>query len=149
VEKTAVTTPENARNPEQQKIIQGFLDRGEDPFDRKNIESIGNIIVAENKFWYCIINKWPLENAEKHLVIVSKKPVTHISELEPVDGITLLSLQQRVIEEYRLLSGAWCMRFGDSTVSGATCTRLHGHLMMPEDQKTVTFYIGKSIKKPQ
>lgn len=143
---TEATYPENARNNEQRKIIQDFLNRGEDPFSRENIETIGNKVIAENEFWYCIKNKWPLENSKDHFVIICKKPIQHISELVPTDALSLLSLQQRIIQMYNLSSGAWCMRYGNPKNSGATCTRLHGHIICPQDQKMVSFNIGKFKK---
>lgn len=143
---TESTNPDNARNPEQKKIIQNFLDRGEDPFSRENIESIGNKVIAENEFWYCIPNKWPLENSKNHLVIICKRPIQHLSEIFPTEALGLLSIQQRIISKYNLLSGAWCMRYGDSKISGATCTRLHGHIICPEEEKMVSFNIGKFKK---
>lgn len=143
------TTPVNARNKHQQTIIQDFLERGEDPFDRDNILKIHdgngnyNQIVTENLHWYAIKNLWPLPHSENHLVIICKRAVATISELTPPEASTLLEIQTELIKKFSISGGAFCMRFGDPIISGTTCTRLHGHIIKPKIEETVEFYVGQ------
>lgn len=137
------TTPDNARNHEQREIIEKFLKEKKDPFDRNNILKIpGNKIVAENKFWYVLKNKWPYLGSKHHFVIICKRNIKKISEMTDVENTSLFRIQKKMLHEKNIHSGAWCMRFGDPKISGTTVTRLHGHIIMPKKNNCGVFYIG-------
>lgn len=146
------TTPTNSRNLEQKNIIQQFLDEGKDPFDRKNIEEIysekdgikkHNQVISENEYWYAIPNLWPYKGSKQHLVIICKRNIVTITQITPVEAIALQAIQEELVENFSIVGGAFCMRFGDSFTAGTTCTRLHGHLITPEENETVNFFVGQ------
>lgn len=144
IEPTPVTTPDNARNEDQKRIIQEFLEKGEDPFKYENFITIpGNEIVKVTPDWYAFKNQWPYKGAEHHVTIVSKRNIATIEKLLKSEVISLYTLQAQLIEEFGIKGGAFCMRFGDPILSGTTVTRLHGHLFGPHKDETITFHIGQ------
>lgn len=141
------TTPGNARNDELKAILKRFQEEGKDPFERENIEELGNTVIMENDYWYAIPNQWPYTNAEKHFVVICKRSIQDIFELNQEEVIALKNIQSAIIKKYEISGGAFCMRFGNPQLSGTTCTRLHGHILTPKVDQLVTFPIGKFKKK--
>ena len=58
----------HARTADQQKIMEGILERGECPFARNLPE--GNEIIRKTSYWFLMPNMWPYENTKVHLVAV-------------------------------------------------------------------------------
>ena len=141
------TTPSNARNDELKAILEKFKTEGKDPFDRENIEALGNKVIIENEDWYVIKNQWPFQNAKRHFVIICKHSIQNIVELSRKALLNLQKIQSELIVRYKIYGGAFCMRFGNPELSGTTCTRLHGHLLTPKENELVTFPIGKFKQK--
>jgi diadenosine tetraphosphate (Ap4A) HIT family hydrolase len=143
------TTPDNARNKDQQNIIKDFLDRGEDPFSPENIvkihdnQGVYNKIIYENNEWYVIKNLWPLVNSKDHFVVICKRPIKTITQMNNKEVAALFEAQSWVIKTHAIKGGAFCMRFGNPKISGTTCTRLHGHILSPQKSTTVEFYVGQ------
>lgn len=147
------TTPTNARNPIQRKIIQEFLEKGEDPFDRKNIEQIYdedehgnkkyNQVIAQNDSWYAIPCLWPLKNASNHFIIIAmRNGIISPNELTNTERKEFFDICKRISKTYGIDTGAICMRFGIPTAAGTTVTHLHAHLISPEGFDSVSFHIG-------
>lgn len=145
---TKNVTPTNARNLEQKRILEEFQKTGKDPFDRDNVEKIGNTVIFENKHWYAMKNKWPYKGSKHHIVVVCKRSILDLSEQTLEELKFLQQIQSQVINHYNITGGCFCMRFGDPKKSGTTCTRLHGHILVPKRNQLITFPIGK-FKKPE
>ncbi len=141
------TTPDNARNAELKAILERFKKERKDPFDRENIEALGNEVIMENKHWYVIPNQWPYTNAKHHFVIICKRKIQNIVQMSQLEINALQYIQSEIIEKYNITGGAFCMRFGNPKLSGTTCTRLHGHILNPKRSKLVTFPIGIKQKE--
>lgn len=143
------TTPNNSRNETQKNIIQDFKEQGADPFDRKIVETIHNEhnvynkIIFETEHFYVMPCLWPLKGSSKHIMIISQRnDVKSITDLSIVEFNDLIEVQQKIIRSFDIQGGAFCMRFGDPKISGTTVTHLHGHIIVPDDDKIVRFHVG-------
>jgi diadenosine tetraphosphate (Ap4A) HIT family hydrolase len=136
----STTTPDNARNLEQKAIIEKLLTDGKDPFDRSNIESLGNSVIFENPHWYAFKNRWPLAGASTAIVIACMRNIKEMADLTRSEIMSLFEIIQTVslIEEVDDFS--FCMRFGEPKICGTTVTHLHGHLLAANQD--VDFCIG-------
>lgn len=147
------TTPTNARNSVQKRIIEEFLKRNEDPFDRKNIEQIYdedeagnktyNKVIAQNNSWYVIPNLWPLKNSDDHFVVIAmRNNITSPTELTETEKIEFFEICKQIVKDYLIEGGAICMRFGTPAAAGTTVTHLHAHMITPQNSESVSFHIG-------
>lgn len=147
--KKPTTTPDNARNPHQRKIIEDFLAQGKDPFSRENVEKIHdgngnyNQITYEHPDWYTMPCLWPLKKSSTHqMVILQRNDVSSLEQLVQGEFSSLLQTILHLKNQHRLTAGAFCMRFGKPTVAGTTVTHLHGHLISAIPDETVAFHVG-------
>ncbi len=75
-------------------------------------------------------------------MIVAVGPVYKIEDISPEMWLDLQQIWQRLVKEYDVTGGGICVRFGDPAKSGASLTRLHVHIIMPQDGEKVRFPIG-------
>ena len=135
--------PPNSREQEQLDIMMRDEYSDKDPLDPKYIE---NDIAFETDYWSVSWNKYPYEGAKKHFLIVIKQPVYDLVDLTPEMWFDLQTVLVRLKNEYGVVGGAFCMRYGDPALSGASLKRLHAHAILPDDGCKVAFKIGGKRK---
>lgn len=146
--------PPNSREQEQLDIMMKDEYVGKDPLDPKYIE---NDIAFETDFWSVSWNKFPYDGAKKQFLIVIKQPVYDMADLSPEMWLDLQGVLAKLKNDFGVIGGAFCMRYGDPALSGASLKRLHAHAILPDDGCKVSFKVGgKSrlkehlvIKKPE
>lgn len=131
--------PPNARHQEQLDIMLRMEAADKDPMAPEYIEQE---ILFMTDYWHVSKNRFPYEGAEQQFLIVARGPVYEIGEISPEMWLDLQKIWQRLVKEYNIAGGGICMRFGDPAKSGASLTRLHAHIIMPEDGEKVRFPIG-------
>ena len=131
--------PNNARNQEQLDIMLNMEAADKDPMAP---EYIDQKILFTTDFWHISENRFPYENAEKQFLIVAKNPVYQMADISPAMWVDLQQIWQKLAHDYQLDGGAICMRFGNPAKSGATLTRVHAHIIMPELNQKVKFTVG-------
>ncbi len=131
--------PPNARGQEQLDIMVNLENNGLDPLDP---EVIDQEILFSTDYWYISKNRFPYEGVEQQFLIVSLYPIYKIEDMSGEMWMDLQNVWIRLKEEYNVSGGALGFRFGNPSLSGASLTRLHCHLIMPKIDEKIKFSIG-------
>jgi diadenosine tetraphosphate (Ap4A) HIT family hydrolase len=142
----------NARKKRQIKVMKEIIAQGCCPFCKEHLFKFHEKpIIKEGKFWLLTQNQWPYNNVQVQFLIISKKHIENISEVEPEASAELMKLAAWAMKKYRIKGGAICMRFGSTKHSGATVKHLHAQLIEPDlnrlNYKPIRFYIGSKTEK--
>lgn len=137
--------PPNARNQEQLDIMINREFNNEDPLDPNVIDQE---ILFTTDYWYVSKNRFPHQGSGTQFLIVALNPVYNIYDMNDEMWNDLMFVWQKISKDYNIPGGAFCFRYGDPALSGASLKRLHAHLIMPEEEK-VRFPIGghKTLKR--
>lgn len=138
--------PPNARGQEQLDIMLDMEAQDKDPM---SLEYIDQEILFQTEYWHVSNNRFPYEGAEKQFLIVAMGPVYKLEDVSPEMWLDLQKVWRRLIDEYCLEGGALVFRFGDFARSGASLTRVHCHIIQPEEGTKVRPAIGgrKELKE--
>lgn len=134
--------PPNARDQEQLDIMLKMEAAGKDPMAVENVDQNAQKILFQTEYWHVSENRYPRAGSKISFLVVAVGPVYEIEEISPEMWLDLQKIWQRLVKEYNIAGGGICMRFGDPAKSGASLTRLHAHIIMPEDGEKVRFPIG-------
>ncbi|MEK7629209.1 MAG: hypothetical protein AAB394_01650 [Patescibacteria group bacterium] len=121
----------HARTADQQKIMEGILERGECPFCPGNLPE-GNEIIRKTSYWFLMPNMWPYENTKVHLVAVHITHVERLEDIYPHEWSDLFQMLMWAEQRFDIQSGSIGIRFGDPRINRATVRHLHVHLIVPE-----------------
>jgi len=135
----------NARSEKYAQQLQQIIDNGDDPFSMEYIQKYHpKPILKIGKYWYVTEIQDPYENAKQHFLIISNTFVETFKDMSDEAFSELRKLNEEVCEEYGITGGALCMRFGETSITGATVKRLHAHLIATDIEKgTVKFPVGR------
>ena len=132
----------NTRTPEQRRVYEKIEQEGIDPFEFEHFRKHHpHPIVFENQNWFLTHNAFPYQGMSLHLLLVHKTFITSIEQITPESWLDFSALIQFATQEFKLTSGGFFMRFGDTTKTGGTVTHLHAHIMVtdgePEDRRSM------------
>lgn len=131
--------PPNTRHQEQLDIMMRDEYQDRDSFAPEYLE---NKTLFVTEYWDVSENKFPYEGADKQFIIIARQPVYDMADLTPEMWQEFQVIIDRLTKEYDLKGGAFCMRYGDPSRSGASMKRLHAHVIMPAANTKVKFSIG-------
>ena len=131
--------PPNARNQTQLDIMVEQEMNGNDPLAP---DVVDQEILFSTNHWYVSRNRFPYEGVEYQFLIASYNQVYRIEDMSPEMWNELINIWLKLTIEYNIPGGALCFRFGDPSLSGASLTRLHSHLIMPKAGNKARFPIG-------
>lgn len=134
--------PPNARDQEQLDIMLNMEAQDKDPMALENVDQDAQKILFQTDYWHVSENRYPRAGSKISFLIVAIGPVYEIEDITPEMWLDLQKIWQKLVKEYGISGGGICMRFGDPAKSGASLTRLHAHIIMPEDGEKVRFPIG-------
>lgn len=134
--------PPNARDQEQLDIMLNMEAAGKDPMALENVDQDAQKILFQTDYWHVSENRYPRAGSKISFLIVAIGPVYEIEDISPEMWLDLQKIWQKLVKEYKIAGGGICMRFGDPAKSGASLTRLHAHIIMPQDGEKVRFPIG-------
>jgi diadenosine tetraphosphate (Ap4A) HIT family hydrolase len=89
-------------------------------------------ILEDDGKWFITENSHPYEAAQHHLLIIPKRHIELLSELETEDLESILALSNWATREFDIRGGGLTMRFGETLFTGATVKHLHAHLIVPK-----------------
>lgn len=128
---------ENSRTDDQRDVMEQISKDGVCPFCRENFETYhSKPILFETEHWVVTENAWPYEHTKEHYLLVAKEHVTHVSALKLEAWQNLYECIARLEKEESLERGTLLMRFGDSTITGATVDHLHAQIVVGESKGT-------------
>ncbi len=120
----------NARKDEQIQVMQKIINDGVCPFCRENIEKYhSKPILFETKSWIVTENAWPYENTQKHILLISQRHIKTVDELTDEEWLDVKEIQKNIKQNFNLKSASILGRLGDPTLSGATVSHLHLHII--------------------
>lgn len=134
--------PPNARDQEQLDIMLNMEAAGKDPLALENVDQDAQKVLFQTEYWYVSENRYPRAGSKISFLVMAAQPVYEIEDISPEMWLDLQKIWQKLVKEYKITGGGICMRFGDPAKSGASLTRLHAHIIMPEDGEKVRFPIG-------
>lgn len=138
--------PPNARDQEQLDIMLEMEAAGKDPLALENVDQDAQKILFTTEYWHVSENRYPRAGSEISFLVMAMGPVYEIEDISPEMWLDLQKIWQRLVKEYKIAGGGICMRFGDPAKSGASLTRLHAHIIMPQDGEKVRFPIGGRVE---
>lgn len=117
---------DNARLKEQKSVMQRILKQKICPFCTENFRKFHKEpILKDTKSWVLTTNQWPYKNTKIHLLVIHKKHIERVEEMDKTAGEELIGLIQWAEKEYSIRGGGVAMRFGDIRVNGGTIAHLH------------------------
>ncbi len=121
---------ENARVKEQRKIMEAIKKGEYCPFCPEYYNGAKlEPVIRQGKYWHLRKNRWPYKNTRVHLIIILNQHAENLSEISPEAAQEFFELAQWAEQEYQILGGGLCLRFGDIEINGATVLHLHAHLI--------------------
>jgi len=123
----------NSREKDQTEVMQKIADQAHCPFCEENLRLYHKKpIIKESLYWLVTENQWPYKHTKHHFLLIYKKHVTKLEELETAAGGELFDLIKELEKEYQFEGGGFAMRFGDTDFSGGTVNHLHVQLVVPD-----------------
>jgi len=140
----------NVRPGPFKKVYEEIEQEGIDPFDREEFcKRHPHPILFENDNWFVSHNAVPYEGAGLHLLFIHKEFITSIEQISPQGLTDLWNLIKITQKEFGFESGAFIMRFGDTTQTGASVTHLHAHIIVAQKEEGERKVIHPRIFKPE
>ena len=127
----------NARDPKMIEWYEKLAEEGIDPFSIEHFKKVHpNPIISENENWFLTTNAVPYSGCKHHFLIVSKQFATKLSDLTRVAWVDFYDLIYELEKSEDLDGHALFMRMGDTRKTGASVTRIHAHLIVPEENES-------------
>jgi diadenosine tetraphosphate (Ap4A) HIT family hydrolase len=135
----------NAHGEAYTAYLQQLLDRGIDPFSLESmLETQPELMLKIGKYWFVTNNKFPYAKTRTHLLFITVEYAESFSDIPSEAFAELAALQEEFIKQYSIKGGCVCMRFGDTSQTGATVKHLHAQLIEAEEGAGgVEFPIGR------
>lgn len=87
-------------------------------------------VLKKGKHWILTENFTPYPGTTSHLLIVSKKHVTHFKDLAPAAFPELFSILKPELKKRGIQGGGLFMRFGDTDYNFSSVPHLHAQLVV-------------------
>lgn len=109
----------------------------------------GDLLHA-GEFVNLVRNQFPYEQAALHYLLIPKRHVTTLAELDIPEFQEMLEIAQAVEQNENLQGGGLAMRFGNPELTGATVSHLHMHLLVADENigpndKPLKFRLSRRI----
>lgn len=91
-----------------------------------------NPIIKEGALWTLTTNMYPYKNAKYHFLLILKSHKTDTKELSKEEWSELHEHINWLTETNNIPGGSFMMRCGDTSMTGASVTHLHAHLITPD-----------------
>ncbi len=139
--KKIFVNPSNAKRPDDNKgvyakTIEEIEKNNVCPFCFNNLSKYHKKpIIKENDGWLLTENMYPYKGTKIHLLLIHKRHITSIEEVSSKDWSLLQEIITFSIKEFNIKGGSFFIRFGNSTVTGATVSHLHAQLVVRDLEK--------------
>ncbi len=131
-EEKKFVVPAHSRTQEQADVLKRIEKSHECPFCEKNLQKEHKLPFLKNgRHWILTLNQWPYDGSEHHFLLISKKHVQQIGDLDAGAGNELIELVSSLEDSFSLKSGGLAIRFGDPHLNGGTVHHLHAHVIFP------------------
>jgi diadenosine tetraphosphate (Ap4A) HIT family hydrolase len=104
-----------------------------------------NHILHENESWMIWQSAFPQAHQDLHLIIPSKRHVSHFHELTKKEFLDLHEMLHWANENFSLPGGGLALRFGDPRRNAASVPHhLHWNIQIPSGDGAVSIVLAKS-----
>lgn len=125
--RNASLVPRDGYEQTLRRIEQG----GYCPFCEEHfLKSHQQPILITSDHWLVTPNNWPYEGSVHHLVFIARAHVEKMEDLSPEAWGDLHNVHRQIVETKGLTGGTLFLRSGDMTLTGATVSHLHAHLVV-------------------
>ncbi|HVN26385.1 MAG TPA: hypothetical protein VMT99_01900 [Candidatus Paceibacterota bacterium] len=112
------------------EVIRAISKDGVCPFCPENLVRYHkNPILREGAFWLLTDNMYPYEGAKHHALLIHKRHIGDLRELEPGAWDELHRFVADLADERHIPGGTLIMRFGDTRYTGASVSHLHANVV--------------------
>ncbi len=125
----------NTREVEQRLIMEELAVTGEcflcqDVIARitRKHPGVASLPIHEGKHWFIKNNDFPYQGTKLHILIVPKRHVTKIEDLEVWEFVELKEMVVWVNTTYGVQGASMFIRYGDMSYTGATLAHIHFHI---------------------
>ena len=117
-------------------VIAKIKEDGVCPFCEKNLPNYHKKpILKKGKYWLLTDNMYPYEGAKYHLLFVHREHIDHLRKMTTEAWAELYELVEEAIKERNIKGGAFLMRFGETSYTGASVTHLHANLIVADPSR--------------
>jgi ATP adenylyltransferase len=120
----------HARTEEQRTLMARIHKDGVCPFCWEHFEQYHPKPIEDKTDWWLVTeNVSPYEGTSLHLLFVYKEHVVLPTEVTRDGWADLHAVMQRALTRHEKQFGAFFMRFGEMSATGASVAHLHAHLI--------------------
>lgn len=120
----------HARTDFQKKVMEQIKRDKVCPFCEKHFLTYHTKpIIKRGKYWLLTENFQPYEGSKHHLLLVSRKHITHFEALSSAAQAELFSLTASELKARKIVGGTLLMRFGDTDYTGGSVEHLHAQVI--------------------
>lgn len=120
----------NAREPEQREKMERHKEKGVCHFCPDGFVEHTSPVIYQTTTWFIIGNDYPYAGAAHHYLIVSRRHVISIKELELIEFSGLMLAITWLQQHLNVAGYSIIIRNGKMTVTGATLDHLHIHFVV-------------------
>ncbi len=115
------------------KVIEKIQQDAVCPFCPDQLENYHkNPTLKEGAFWTLTTNMYPYKNAKHHFLLILKAHKIDTKELSNEEWTELHNHINWLVDMHDIPGGSFMMRCGDTSMTGASVTHLHAHLITPD-----------------
>jgi diadenosine tetraphosphate (Ap4A) HIT family hydrolase len=120
----------HARTTFQKKVMERIARDNVCPFCQEHfLKYHTKPIITEGQYWLLTENFQPYKGSKHHILLVSKKHVTHFNQLKSGAFLELFLLLEKELKKRKIDGGTILMRFGNTDYTGGTVEHLHAQLV--------------------
>jgi diadenosine tetraphosphate (Ap4A) HIT family hydrolase len=120
----------NARDPELIRRMEEHVKEGTCHFCPDGFKSHTSPVINDGKHWFITGNDRPYPGSIHHYLIVSKRHVTQVSDLDSYEWAELREMFNWVTENFGAPGNSFFVRSGDMNLTGATLDHIHFHFLV-------------------
>lgn len=146
VSNTDTVNMAHVREEKQRETMERSVRDGVCIFCKEHLHKYHTLpILKQNRSWLVTENQFPYEGTRAHLLFINKRHIRHLSEVHREEWADLAPLVRWVNKQYGIDGGALFFRFGDTNLTSATISHLHGHIITGEHQHSANASLKVSL----
>lgn len=116
---------------DQRRAMEQIEKAGVCPFCQPHLTTYHRkSILWQNNGWLVTKNDYPYTGSRHHLLLICKRHVDDILQLDDIAYLELREAVNWVIRHWKIKGGTFLLRFGDGTYNGASVRHLHAHIIV-------------------
>jgi len=103
-------------------------------------------VLYKTRHWIVTENSWPYLGTEYHILFIALRHVERVEDLSATEWLDLKDLHKKLVEKNKIKGSMFFIREGDTSLTGASVTHLHAHLVVggprKEDAEPIKALVG-------